>query len=372
MKFWKPTAWRAPPWNASREVCALTVFYILLAILLFGVLILVHEFGHFITAKLSGVQVNEFSLFMGPAIWKKQKGETLYALRCIPIGGYCAMEGEDGDSDNPRAFGNAKVWKRLLILVAGSAMNFLIGFLITVLVISLSGDCLNTTQIASIEEGRPFEQVLQVGDEFYSIDGERVYVGSDITMLLDRDDSGIHDLVVIRDGEKLHLDDVPLKRDYGTGEQKFYGFSIGIEEKSFGGVLSDSWNHCRDFVRMVRMGLSDLFTGKAGLKDMSGPVGIVSVVTEQSVQSETVGEGVLFVLYMFGFIAINLAVMNLLPIPALDGGRVVCLLVTAAAEKILRRKLNPKYEAYLNGAFMILLLAFMALITFKDIFQLFN
>lgn len=372
MKSWKPTAWRAPPWNASREVFALTVFYILLAILLFGVLILVHEFGHFITAKLSGVQVNEFSLFMGPAIWKKQKGETLYSLRCIPIGGYCAMEGEDGESDNPRAFGKAKVWKRLIILVAGSAMNFLIGFLITVLVVSLSGDYLHTTQIALIEEGRPFEQILRVGDEFYSIDGERVYVGSDITMLLDRDASGVHDLVVLRDGEKVRLDDVPLKRDYGTAEQKFYGFSIGIEEKSFGGVLSDSWNHCIDFVRMVRMGLSDLFTGRASVKEMSGPVGIVSYVTEQSVQSETVGEGMLFVLYMFGFIAINLAVMNLLPIPALDGGRVVCLLVTVAAEKILRRKLNPKYEAYLNGAFMILLLAFMALITFKDIFQLFT
>ena len=340
--------------------------------MLFGLLILVHEFGHFITAKLSGVQVNEFSLFMGPAICKKQKGETLYALRCIPIGGYCAMEGEDGESDNPRAFGRAKVWKRLIILVAGSAMNFLAGFLITVLVISLSDGYLSTTQIALIEDGRPFAEVLQPGDEFYSIDGERVYVGSDITMLLDREPSGVHDLVVIRDGEKVTLDDVTMQRDYGTGEQKFYGFTIDTAEKSFGGVLSYSWNNCRDFVRMVRMGLSDLFTGRAGLKDMAGPVGIVSVVTEQSVQSESVGEGVLYVFYMFALIAVNLAVMNLLPIPALDGGRVVCLLVTAAAEKILRRKLNPKYEAYLNAAFMIVLLIIMALITFKDIFQLFT
>ena len=217
---------------------------------------------------------------------------TLCLLRHKPYW----QEGEDGESDNPRAFGNAKVWKRLIILVAGAAMNFLIGFLITVLVISLSGDSLNTTRVALIEEGRPFEQILQVGDAFYSIDGERVYVGSDITMLLDRDNSGVHDLVVIRDGEKLRLDDVPLKRDYASGGRELYGFSIGIEEKSFGGVLSYAWNNCRDFVRMVRMGLSDLFTGRAGLKDMSGPVGIVSVVTEQSVQSETVGKGVLYVL----------------------------------------------------------------------------
>ncbi len=348
----------------------MTAFYIILAILLFGVLILAHEFGHFITAKLSGVQVNEFSLFMGPAIWKKQKGETLYALRCIPIGGYCAMEGEDGDSDNPRAFSRAKLWKRLIILIAGSGMNFLIGFLITVLVMSVGGGYLTTTQVASVEEGRPLAAQLQSGDEFYSIDGERVYIGNDITMLLDREEAGVHDLVIVRNGEKLRLDDVPLKRDFETDGGKLYGFTIGVREKTFGSVLSYSWNNCRDFVRMVRLGLSDLFTGRAGVKDMSGPVGIVSVVTEQGKQAESMSDGVMYVLYLFGFIAINLAVMNLLPIPALDGGRVVCLLVTAVAEKLLRRKLDPKYEAYLNGAFMILLLAFMAFITFKDVFQL--
>lgn len=343
----------------------MTAFYIILAILLFGVLILVHEFGHFITAKLSGVQVNEFSLFMGPAIWKKQKGETLYALRCIPIGGYCAMEGEDGDSDNPRAFGKAKIWKRLIILVAGSGMNFLIGFLITLLVMSVGGSYLATTQVALTEEESSLTERLQSGDAIYSIDGERVYIGNDILMLSDRSASGTCDLVVVRNGEKVHLDDVPLQRAFDAGKIKIY-----TEKKTFGSVLSYSWNNCRDFVRIVRLGLSDLITGRMGVKDMSGPVGIVSVVTEQGKQAESMADGVMYVLYLFGFIAINLAVMNLLPIPALDGGRVVCLLVTAVAEKLLRRKLDPKYEAYLNGAFMILLMAFMAFITFKDVFQL--
>lgn len=343
----------------------MTAFYIILAILLFGVLILVHEFGHFITAKLSGVQVNEFSLFMGPAIWKKQKGETLYALRCIPIGGYCAMEGEDGDSDNPRAFGKAKIWKRLIILVAGSGMNFLIGFLITLLVMSVGGSYLATTQVALTEEESSLTERLRSGDAIYSIDGERVYIGNDILMLSDRSASGTCDLVVVRNGEKVHLDDVPLQRAFDAGKIKIY-----TEKKTFGSVLSYSWNNCRDFVRIVRLGLSDLITGRMGVKDMSGPVGIVSVVTEQGKQAESMADGVMYVLYLFGFIAINLAVMNLLPIPALDGGRVVCLLVTAVAEKLLRRKLDPKYEAYLNGAFMVLLLAFMAFITFKDVFQL--
>ena len=128
---------------------SLTVVYILVAILLFGLLVLVHEFGHFLTAKLSGVQVNEFSLFMGPAIWKRQKGETLYSLRCIPIGGYCAMEGEDGDSDNPRAFGRAKVWKRLLILVAGSFMNLVAGLLIMTIYVASVYQAIPTRAVAS-------------------------------------------------------------------------------------------------------------------------------------------------------------------------------------------------------------------------------
>ncbi|MBE6984945.1 MAG: site-2 protease family protein [Ruminococcaceae bacterium] len=353
----------------------MTVFYILLAILLFGVLILVHEFGHFITAKLSGVQVNEFSLFMGPAIWKKQKGETLYALRCIPIGGYCAMEGEDGDSDNPRAFANAKVWKRMIILVAGAAMNLIIGFIMVVIFVGFyygEAEVLPTKQISAIEDGRPFANVLQVGDEFYEINDRRVFVKSDITMLLDREEDGVHDIVVIRDGEKVKLNDVTMKRDYQGENGLLYGFSCALEECDVGSVLSYSVDQSLDFGRLVWMSLGDLVSGRASMKDMGGPVMIVETVTQAGVQSETVGLGILNVIYFFAFIAINLAVMNLLPIPALDGGRVVCLIVTAVAEKILRRKIDPKYEGYLHAGFMMLLLALMAFITFKDVIGLFN
>ncbi|MBQ8587032.1 MAG: site-2 protease family protein [Oscillospiraceae bacterium] len=351
----------------------MTVFYIVVAILLFGFLILVHEFGHFVTAKLSGVRVNEFALFMGPAIWKKQKGETLYALRCIPIGGYCAMEGEDDDSDDPRAFGKAKLWKKLIILVAGSFMNFVAGFLILLLLVAFTFSFIPSRQVAQIAPERPFAQHIQVGDSFYEIDGRRVYIQQDITLLLDRDTDGLHDITVIRNGEKVYLEDVPMNRDY-VGEDGIarYGFTIGAEDKSFGSVLSYSWNNCIDFVRMVPMSLGDLFSGRASVKDISGPVGIVDVVVEQGTQAETVGIGMANVFYLFAFIAINLAVMNLLPIPALDGGRVVTLLLTSLIEKILGRKLNPKYEAYLNGAFMILLMGLIAVIALKDIFQLFR
>lgn len=353
----------------------MTVFYILLAILLFGILILVHEFGHFITAKMFGVQVNEFSLFMGPAIWKKQKGETLYALRCIPVGGYCAMDGEDGESDNPRAFSNAKVWKRFIILVAGAAMNFLIGVVMTVIFTAIyfgQFDKLPGKEISAVEPNRPFSDVLQVGDEFYEINGHRVFVADDILMLLERQESGIHNIVVLRDGEKVELKNVEMKCDMPTEDGFRYGFSYLYEELTVGRVLSYSWNQSLDFGRLVWMSLGDLVSGKASMSDMGGPVMIVETVTQAGVASQSVGLGILNVLYFFAFIAINLAVMNLLPIPALDGGRVVCLLVTAAAEKILRRKINPKYEGYLHAVFLILLLAFMALITFKDVLGLFN
>ena len=304
---------------------SLTVVYILVAILLFGLLVLVHEFGHFLTAKLSGVQVNEFSLFMGPAIWKKQKGETLYSLRCIPIGGYCAMEGEDGDSDNPRAFGRAKVWKRLLILVAGSFMNLVAGLLIMTIYVASVYQAIPTRAVASVDSASVFAGQLQAGDSFYSIGGEQLY-----------------------------------------------GFTIDVQEKTLGGTLGFSWNSCVDFVRIVRLGLGDLFTGRAGLKDMSGPVGIVEQVTETANQQESAWEGLAVVLYYFSFIAINLGVMNLLPIPALDGGRIVGLLLTTLIERITRKKLNPKYEAWINGAGMVLLLLLIAVITFKDIFHLFT
>lgn len=350
------------------------VFYIVLAILLFGVLILVHEFGHFITAKLFGVQVNEFSLFMGPAIWKKQIGETLYSLRCIPIGGYCAMEGEDSCSENPRAFTNAKVWKRFLILIAGSVMNLLIGLLLTLIFVAVRFDAIPDTQITGFEPTCPYqsEEGLQVGDRFYSIDGERIYVLNDfyiMTDILSKDN--VYDIVVIRDGEKVELNNFEMKKLDYNGDYR-YGFQLEYREKTVGSVLDYTWNQFLDYANQIRISVKMIVAGDAGVKDLSGPVGIVDTVTQVAAQSETVRLGVLNVLYIFAMIAVNLAIVNLLPIPALDGGRAVCLLVTAVAEKILRRKINPKYEGYLHGAFMVLLLLFMAFITVKDVFQFFG
>ena len=356
--------------------------YILLAILVFSFLIFIHEFGHFITAKLSGVQVNEFSMFMGPALWKKQVGETLYAIRLIPLGGYCAMEGEDEDSDNPRAFGRAAWWKRLIILLAGAALNFASGFLIFWGLFGLTPGYAQLPQpvINGFYEGNTIEggDGLQVGDEIYTIDGERVYTSSNISFLLSlnlSDDPGTHDIVVIRDGQQVELENFTMERQLlqtEAGEQLLYGMKLSTVPRTFATGLKYAWANTMDTVRNVKLSLQMLLSGQAGIQDVGGPVMIVQQITETAENSGSVLAAVLNVLYFGAFIAVNLAVMNLLPIPALDGGRAVCLVLTAGYEAVTRKKLNPKYEGYLHGAGMILLLGFMAMVTFKDIFNIFR
>lgn len=341
--------------------------YILLAIIMFGVLIAVHELGHFIAAKLSGVRVNEFAIGMGPAIIKKQKGETLYSWRILPIGGYCAMEAEDEESDDPGAFTNQPVWKRLIILVAGSFMNFIFGLLLIVLMYA-DADAFVAPTIDSFMEGCPYESAdaFLPGDEFYSINGQRVFLSSDISDFMDRD--GSYDVVVIRDGEKVKLDNLKLVRqEYEGYEGKKFGFLFGSEECTPGTLIKYSWNTAMEFSRWVKLGLSQLISGEVSMDDMAGPVGIVDMMNDVGQQSETTKIAIENMLYFGAFIAINLAIMNMLPIPALDGGRVFLLIATIIIEAITRRKLDPKYEGYIHFVGMILLLGLMALIMYNDI-----
>jgi len=350
---------------------------VLFAIILFSFLIFIHELGHFVAAKLSGVQVNEFALFMGPAIFKKQVGETLYSLRCIPIGGYCAMEGEDEDTDNPRSFQKASWWKRLIILVAGAAMNFVAG-LALFLIVYLPADQFAVPVIDFFEEGCVLqaEDGLQVGDRILEVDGEKVYVSSDFSMILSVKGGEVHDLLVERNGEKILLDDFHMVKaefpDPEGGSSLRYGFNFSLEEGNLINTLGYVWNNAMSNVQMVKLSIQMLFSGQAGLDDLGGPVMIVDQMAQVAQSSPTAIDALLNMLYFGGFLAINLAVMNLLPIPALDGGRAVCLLITAAVEGITRKKLNPKYEGYLHAAGMILLLGLMAIVMFKDIFVIFK
>ncbi len=350
---------------------------VLFAILLFSVLIFVHELGHFAAAKLSGVRVNEFSMFMGPALWKKQVGETLYAIRLIPIGGYCAMEGEEVDTDDPHSFQKAAWWKRLIILVAGAAMNFIVGVMLMILVYLP----VQRTVIPVINSFESFATVnaengLKEGDRIREVDGETIYVHSDFSLILSLNPGEVHDLVVERNGEIVILDDFRMEKHALTNPdgstQMLYGMNFTIADLSVWDRVVFAWNQCLNTVRMVRLSLQMLVSGQAGLKDMSGPVGIVQQMSVVAEASPTWVDALLNMLYFGGFIAINLAVMNLLPIPALDGGRVVGVLLTTAIEGITHKKIDSKYEGYLHGAGMLLLLGLMAVIMFKDIFVLFR
>ncbi len=355
------------------------MLYAILAILMFGLLIAVHEFGHFIIAKLSGVRVHEFAIGMGPLIWKHEGEETQYSLRLFPIGGFCAMEGEDEDSDDPGALGNQSVWKQILILVAGAGMNFLAGILIILVLFSQAGGFIAPVVTGFMEGADHLEAGgLRVGDRIHSIDGHRIYLNGDTSLFLSRAGDTV-DLEILRDGELVVLENFDFARKVPsvseTGETVYMrGIYFGqVEAATPWLVLKNTWYQAIDYVRMVWLSLGDLVSGQAGLKDMSGVIGIVGTMTETGQQAEAAGgvsAGVWSVMYFVSFIAINLAVMNLLPIPALDGGRIFGLLISTFISLVLSRKLDPKYEGYIHTAGFVLLLALMAVVAFNDVFRI--
>ena len=349
--------------------------YILAAILVFGVLIAVHELGHFMAAKACGVRVNEFSIGMGPALWKKQKGETQYSLRLFPVGGFCAMEGEEEDSDDPTALNNQGFWAKLLIFAAGAAMNFIAGLLI-ILVLYADAQAFYVPVVAGFADGCPLESAdgLQEGDRLLRIDGEKVYVYSDISLLMGLNKTGAFDLQIERNGEVITLRDFTMeRREYTDQDGKAYtgyGLYFGAEEATLGRKLSYSWNNAMDFARLVRLSLQMLVTGQAGVKDLSGPVGIVSTMTQVGEQAATTRAAVENITYLAALIAVNLAVMNLLPLPALDGGKIFFLVINAVSMQLFKKQIPAKYENYIHFAGLILLLALMAVITFSDVWKL--
>lgn len=349
--------------------------YLLIAILFFGILIAVHEFGHFATAKLTGVKVNEFSIGMGPVLLSKQKGETLYSVRLLPIGGFCAMEGEDEETGDPRAFSCQRAWKKLLILVAGSAMNFLFGLLVTMLLMSQVSS-FTTPVLADFMDGFPLEgeNGLMVGDEILKINGERVYLFDDVSLLLGRSDGPV-DMVVRRNGEKVVLNDLPLEiaeYEYQGEVARRYGLIFERKSATLPDRLKLGWNQTIEFGRLVRLSLSDLIRGQVGIREMSGVIGIVDTISSVGAQSQTFIVGLQNVLYFVAFIAVNLAVMNLLPIPALDGGRIFFVIVNGVFTLLTHKRIDPKYEGYIHTVGFVLLLALMAVVAVGDIWKLFG
>lgn len=443
-----------------------TIALILIGVLLFELIIFIHEFGHFITAKKSGIKVNEFSLGMGPKIFSFGKGETKYSLRIFPIGGFCAMEGEDEESPEPRAFNNAKVWKRMIVVIAGAVMNIILGFVLMFVVV-VQQDSYSSTEVQSfpatsfssctgLQSGDVIKEINGYGistsmdfnypistAELKTVDGSTLEIYKEdcgnnlynmaVSLVQDKnnklsdeqvskvnellskssneiakakskedafsvyenyykkinDACGIKDYkvekIVEKETRKRYTADILVERN---GEEKllknvqFFTYTtkdnsdpqVSIDfyvkpiEKTFGSVISQTFKQTISTCKMIYASLGGLLTGKFGLKDMSGPIGIASAVT--TVASESLSSGFMSavnsIIYVMMIITVNLGLFNMLPFPALDGGRFVFLIIEAIRGKSVPRKV----EAIVNGIGMGLLILLMILITANDIFKL--
>lgn len=336
---------------------------------LFGLIILIHELGHFLTAKSMGVKVNEFALGMGPAIFKFKKGETLYALRAFPLGGYCAMEGEDAESDDKAAFGNKAVWKRILIVVAGGIMNIILGFFLMIILLSQHDYYASTTIAKFSDNATSNTSGLEVGDKIISINGYKINTIQDFSLSLSNNKNPAVDVVVLRDNNVVNLKDVkfPKITDDSDNEMLSIDFYVVPIKRTFLSLFSQSFKTIVSMVRMVWFGFIGIITGQFGFNEMTGPVGVASAITEAAsagLQKDFV-QAVNNIILMIVVITVNLGILNLLPLPALDGGRLVFLII----EGIRRKPIEPKYEGFVHAAGFILLLILLAVITLSDILK---
>lgn len=358
----------------------LYLFYLFIVLLFLGFLIGIHEFGHFITAKLFHVKVNQFFIGMGPTVFARKKGETEYGLKLLPVGGFCSMEGEDEDTHDPRCFYVQTGWKKFLVLFMGPFMNFLAGFFLLVIVVSQS-EAMVLPKLESLFDGFPYasEQGLLPGDEFVSIGGEAVWMQQDVGFLLDRAAGAPVDITVKRDGSFVTIPGLMLERrdyvDSETGDvlSGYYGFRFTrYEDITVFDVLAAAGGRVMSFGRQVLFGLSDMAAGNVKFKDMSGVVGVVDTVSEVGAESESVSAGFSNIMMLMSLITINLGIMNLLPIPALDGGRILFVLLNGVAMLFFKERIPAKTEAYFHGFGMLVLMLFMLAVTLKDVIQVFS
>ena len=343
---------------------------ILLAVFFFGMIVFFHELGHFTFAKLFKVKINEFAMGMGPTLFKFTKGETKYAVRLFPIGGFVSMEGEDESSDNERAFCNKPAWQRFIIVAAGGIVNLILGVLIVAIMLCQS-ELIGLTEIHSFEENAVSSQYgLQAGDEIKQINGKRVFSEYDLGFLMARDKDGIIDFVVERNGETINLDSVKFQtvtKDINGKETLtiVYDFIIRGVEPSFKTVIPNAVAESVSIGRVVWVSLVDLVTGQFGLSDLSGPIGTVSYIADAA-QTATQETDYTMLLMMMALITINIGMFNLLPLPALDGGRLFFVLI----EMVFRKPVPKKYEGWVHAVGLALLMLLMVVISFSDIMNL--
>lgn len=338
--------------------------YLLLMISVFGILVAIHEFGHFIVARLCKVSVKEFSVGMGPQLfsWRSKKYDTQYGVRLFPIGGFVSMEGENEESDNEHAFCNQSVFRRMGIVLAGPVMNLLLGLLLMTLLVFMQGTLVSTT-VAEFRDDAVSCEMLQTGDRILKVDGTRVHTGNEMVYEIMNQGYEPIDLLVERDGETLLLEGVrfPTFEDSGVvfGEYDFIPYA---ETVNLPNLVKHAWFRSLSTVKMVYDSLFGLVTGRFGLDSISGPVGVAEVV------GNAAKAGLNNVLYIVTVLTINLGVFNLIPFPALDGGRCLFLMI----EGIRRKPINRNIESYINFVGIVILFALMILVTVKDVSHLFD
>lgn len=343
-----------------------TVISIISAVLIFCVIVVVHEFGHFIVARKCGIDVQEFAIGMGPVIFKKQGKHTLFTLRLLPLGGFCSM-GEDEESDNENSFRNKSVWRRIAVIAAGAIMNLILGFILSLIIFLVAGK-VTTTIIAEIVPGSGCETAgMAVGDRITKVNGLHIFTANDIIYELRNDEDGVLDFVVERDGEKLTFNGVKfgLTADEETGERVLnYDFKVYMKNMTAAELLPAAANKFMYYSRLILMSLRDLISGKYGLNNLQGPVGIVTVISESAQES---GFDIGYLLDIAMLISVNVGIFNLLPLPALDGGRLVFLII----EAIRRKPIKAETEGMVHFAGFALLMLLMIIVTFNDVKNIF-
>lgn len=338
------------------------ILTILAAIIIFALLIFIHELGHFIAAKATGIRVLEFAIGMGPKLFGRKKGDTLYSIRAVPIGGFCAMEGEDSDSSDPKAINNKPAWQRLLVLAAGAFMNILLGFILLI-VMTAQGEQVVTNTVASVQPGTAaYDSGLAAGDEIIKMAGSRTPIAAEITWAAQRRGGAETEFVIRRNGEKQTLRIQPRETD-----GKFqYGFTLATADNSFGETMKTAWHGTFFYSKLIVGSLVDLFRGEVKVTELSGPIGIVSEIGSAVQETAKTGlPGLLNLINLAVLLTINLGIFNLLPLPALDGGRILFVLI----EMIRRKPLPPEKEGMVHFVGFALLILLSIAIAVMDIMK---